>query len=131
MTLGGLARLAAISFIAAIMASLSFVGLVFLAGETLDTMMLPTVTTALLGSYAIGFPVALLTFQFSGRHMAQSPSELVMIAALSGAVLVMASYAIADREGAYWLGLPSVAAVMAFAGLGWLWIVRPMRKDPK
>ena len=130
MTLGALARLAAIAFAAAVVASLAVAVMLFIDGS-FDAMMYPTVYAALVGSYAIGFPVALLTFLFSGRHMAHSPSVLVMIAALSATMLVLASYAIGDREAAYWLGLPSVAAVMTFAGLGWLWIVRPLRSDPE
>ena len=131
MNLALLAKMAAIAFLAAVMASLAFVALLIIDGGTFDAMMYPTVYVALVGSYVIGFPVALFTFQFSAKHMAQSPSVLVMIATLSGTMLVLASYAIGDRDAAYWLGLPSVAAVMTFAGLGWLWLVRPLRSQTK
>ena len=121
-----LAKLAVIAFVAAVMASLVFAGLLILNG-TLETILAPSFVVALTGSYLIGLPVALLVVQFAGAHMAQSPAVLVMIAALSSAMLVLASCAIGDRAAAYWLGLPSVAAVLTFAGLGWLWLVRPLQ----
>lgn len=126
MTLGLLARLAVIAFFAAVAASLAFFGLLMMDGAV-DAMMYPAIYVALVGSYAIGFPVALLTFQFSAKNMAQSPGVLVMIAALSSVMLVLTSFAIGDKVAAYWLGVPSVIAVFTYAALGWLWIVRPMR----
>lgn len=130
MTLGVIARLAAIAFIAALATSLAFYGLLLIDG-TVDAMVYSALYGALVGSYTIGFPVALLTFQFSAKHMAQSPSVLVMIAALSAIMLVLASFAIGDANAAYWLGLPSVAAVLTYAALGWLWIIRPIRNTLK
>ena len=125
-----LAKLVVIAFVAAVMASAVFIGLMP-RDAPLASIWQASFALALAGSYAIGFPVALLVVQFAGAHMAQSPMVLVMIAALSAIMLVLASYAIGDRAAAYWLGLPSVAAVLTFAGLVWLWIVRPLRSDPR
>ena len=85
---------------------------------------------ALLGSMAIGLPVALLTFIFASKHLAQSPATLAMIAVLAGIMLVLASFVVGDEAGVYLLGLPAFAASLTYALLGWFWVVRPLRKKP-
>ncbi|MEM6828178.1 MAG: hypothetical protein AAF553_09565 [Pseudomonadota bacterium] len=120
------AKLLAIALIAALAASAAFGALLAFNGAFNQTAY-NAFSIAVLGSYAIGFPVAFLTFQFAGRHMAASPSTIAMIAALSSVMLLLASFAIGDVGAMYWLGIPSVIAVVTYAVLGWFWIVRPMR----
>ncbi|MEO1648272.1 MAG: hypothetical protein AAFR32_05580 [Pseudomonadota bacterium] len=122
------AKLLAIGFVAALAASIAFGALLTLNGA-LNQTAYNAFSIAVLGSYAIGFPVAFLTFTFAGQHMASSPSIIAMIAALSSVMLLLASFAIGDAGAMYWLGIPSVIAVATYAVLGWFWIVRPMQKS--
>ena len=83
---------------------------------------------ALLGTFAVGLPIALFTFRFSAQHLAQSVTTLAMVAVLAGIMLMLASFVLADEAGVLVLGIPAFIAVITFAVLGWFWILRPMRK---
>ena len=85
---------------------------------------------ALLGTFAVGLPIALFTFRFSGKHLAQSFTSLAMVAVLAGIMLLLASFVLADEAGVLVLGIPAFIAALTFGGLGWLWILRPMREKP-
>ncbi len=83
---------------------------------------------ALLGSYAVGLPVAVLVFAMSKKHLIQSPTTLFMIATLSGIMMALASLVIGDAGAALLFGMPSFIAAMTYAVLGWFWILKPLRK---
>ena len=82
---------------------------------------------ALLGTFAVGLPIALFTFRFSAGHLAQSFTTLAMVAVLAGIMLVLASFVVGDRAGVLVLGIPAFIAALTFGLLGWFWILRPMR----
>ena len=82
---------------------------------------------ALVGCFAIGLPIAFLTFAFSARHLAQSPTTMAMVTVLAGIMMVLASYVVADETGVYTLGIPAFIAALTFGVLGWYWILRPLR----
>lgn len=84
---------------------------------------------ALLGNFAIGLPVALLVYFLSGRQLVRFPSIIGIIALLAGIMSMLASFVIAEREGVLFLGIPSLISAAVFAGLGWLWIIRPLRSQ--
>ena len=54
---------------------------------------------ALLGTFAVGLPIPLFTFRFSGKHLAQSFTSLAMVAVLAGIMLLLASFVLADEAG--------------------------------
>ncbi|MHA7818349.1 MAG: hypothetical protein ACX930_01745 [Erythrobacter sp.] len=83
---------------------------------------------ALLGTFAVGLPVALFTYRFSAAHLAQSFTTLATVAVLAGIMLVLASYVLAREAGVLVLGIPAFIASITFALLGWFWILKPMRK---
>lgn len=83
---------------------------------------------ALLGTFAVGLPIALFTFLWSGKHLAQSVTTLATVTVLAGIMLVLASYVLARDAGVLVLGIPAFLASLTFAVLGWFWILRPMRK---
>lgn len=85
---------------------------------------------ALLGSFAIGLPVALLTHMLAGKHIVRFPSTLALIAGLAIIVMTIASFVVAGAAGIVYLGLPAAFACLTFAGLGWIWIIRPNREFP-
>ncbi|MEP3051746.1 MAG: hypothetical protein ABJP48_02030 [Erythrobacter sp.] len=85
---------------------------------------------ALLGSFAVGLPVALLTYFFAAKRLTSSPLTLLLIANLAGIVLILASFALADVFGAFFLGLPSWLAANVFGVIGWFWIVKPQKEAP-
>lgn len=82
---------------------------------------------ALLGTFAVGLPIALFTFRFSAAHLAQSFTTLAMVVVLAGIMLMLASFVLADEAGVLALGIPAFIASLTFGLLGWLWILRPMR----
>ncbi len=84
---------------------------------------------ALLGSFALGLPIALLVYWLAGKSLSRSPGIVFMIANLAGAMMMLASFVLADEFGMLMLGVPSWIAANVYAGLGWLWILKPMRED--
>lgn len=88
-------------------------------------------SVALVGTFAIGLPVAFFAYRFSALHMAKSFVTLAMVAVLSGIMLILASYVVADRAGVLVLGIPAFIAALTFGLLGWFWILRPQEKALK
>ena len=82
---------------------------------------------SLLGSFMIGFPVAMLVYFMAWRHLVRFPTTLVLITFLSVVVMTIASFVIGGAGGIAFLGLPAAFAAVTYAGLGYLWIIRPMR----
>lgn len=85
-------------------------------------------SVALMGSYVVGFPVAVLIFLLSAKHLVHKPSTLVLITLLASVVMLIASFAIGDAGAMLAFGLPSVVAAITYAILGHLWIIRPVRE---
>ncbi len=83
---------------------------------------------ALLGSFAVGLPIALLCFFLAGVHLRGSPKTVFLMANLASVMLMLASFAIADQFGVIFLGIPSAIAANVFAALGYLWILKPQRE---
>lgn len=83
---------------------------------------------SLIGSFAIGLPVALLVFWLSHRHLVGSPFTLAIIVVLSGIMMILASFVIGDSGGVIVLGLPAFMAAATFGLLGWFWILKPLRE---
>lgn len=86
-------------------------------------------SVALLGTFAIGLPIAFFAYRFSALHMAQSFVTLAMVAVLSGIMLVLASFVVGDRAGVVLMGIPAFIAALTFGLLGWFWVLRPQRKS--
>ncbi|MEO0461869.1 MAG: hypothetical protein AAF127_01980 [Pseudomonadota bacterium] len=82
---------------------------------------------ALIGSFGIGLPVALLVLWLAGKQIAQNPQILAMIVALSAIMLMLASFAVGGEIAMFTLGLPSALAALTYGILGWFWILRPLR----
>ncbi|MEM7664476.1 MAG: hypothetical protein AAF250_01345 [Pseudomonadota bacterium] len=82
---------------------------------------------ALLGSFAIGLPVALMIYALAGRSLAAMPSTIFLIGLTSGLVLIVTSFFVAGEIGVLFLGMPSFFAANTFAVLGWFFVIRPMR----
>ncbi|MEM9312073.1 MAG: hypothetical protein AAGA34_11575 [Pseudomonadota bacterium] len=123
-----LVKFAGTAVIAGTVAWLTYSAMMRLDSRPLADRSIEGLSSAIIGSLLIGFPVAFLTFQFAGRHIAAAPSNLWLITALAAVMVVLASFAIGNAYGAYWLGLPSVAAVTTYSALGWFWILKPLRK---
>ena len=85
-------------------------------------------SVALLGTFAIGLPIAFFAYRFSALHMAQSFVTLAMVAVLSGIMLILASFVVGDMVGVRLLGIPAFIAAITFGLLGWFWIIRPQEK---
>ncbi|MDJ0977731.1 MAG: hypothetical protein QNI87_04275 [Erythrobacter sp.] len=124
---GFLAKLVAITLVAGAVWALVYLTMIRFGIRDYDARPLVVLYYATAGNLLVGFPVALLTLQFSGRHMARSLTTFAMIVALAAIMVVLASFAIGGAFIAYWIGLPSIAAVLTYALLGWFWIVTPLR----
>ncbi|MEP3420708.1 MAG: hypothetical protein ABJN35_03165 [Erythrobacter sp.] len=85
---------------------------------------------ALLGSFAVGLPVALLCFFMAGDYLRRSPKTVFLMANFAGIMLMLTSYAFADSFGLVFFGGPSLIAANVFAALGYLWIIKPQRETP-
>ena len=131
MTLRLIGKGIVIAFIAAAVAWLSVVGYFgVIDGELhLDPnyYFVQAIPLALMGSYCIGLPVALLTFVLSKDHLIRSPKTLATITALAGVMMVLAALTFGDEFTALVFGLPAAVAGAVFAVLGWFWILKPMR----
>lgn len=88
---------------------------------------LATWSVALLGSFAIGLPIALLTHFLAAKQMARFPSTLPLAAGLSIVVMTIASFVIAGPAGIFLFGLPAAVAALTYAVLGQVWVIRPLR----
>ncbi len=91
-------------------------------------MALSLLPLALLGSFAIGLPISLIAFLWTKNHVMTSVTTLFVMANLAGIVLILTSFVLLKEEGVYILGIPSFIAANTFAILGWLWIIRPLRR---
>ena len=83
---------------------------------------------SLMASFAIGLPGALMTFVLSGKHLAQSPVTVAMVAVLAGIVMILTSFAIGDEEAVRILGIPAFIAALTYGILGWFWILKPLQR---
>ena len=116
------AKAIVIALIAAIM---SWLPAGLLVGFATITTLLPT---ALLGSFAIGLPIAILVFCFAGAELAKSFTTLAAMTFLAGIMLLLASYAVAGEGGVKLLGIPAFIAAVTYGVLGWFWILKPLQK---
>ncbi|MEL6487360.1 MAG: hypothetical protein AAFQ13_09470 [Pseudomonadota bacterium] len=122
-----LAKSAAIALIAGVLAWLPYGALNAIDGG-LSVSLLPI---ALLGSFAIGLPIALVCLYLAGTHLRRSPGTVFLMANFAGAVLLLASYVLGQGSGLIALGAPSVIAANTFALLGWFWILKPERDQTR
>lgn len=127
LTLVGKSVLIAIA--AALAAWLYLLGFAGISGGELSTRGYVGVMLygSLAGSFGLGLPIALMVYWMASHHLAQSPKLLAMIALLAGIMMILASYVIGQEEGVVLLGMPAFFAALTFGGLGWLWIVKPIR----
>lgn len=82
---------------------------------------------AAMGCFVIGLPIAGLIFLFSGKHLARSFTTSAMVGALSGIMMVLASFVVGAEMGVAILGIPAFMAALTFTVLGWFWILKPER----
>ena len=83
---------------------------------------------AFLGSFAVGLPIALLTYFLARTQLHKTPSIVFIAANLAGAVMVLVTYLLGDLFGGLFFGLPSLIAANVFATLGYFWIIKPERE---
>ena len=125
-----ISKMAVIALIAAFAAWLR-VALVF-AGSMDAATWPPTMgrmfLVALLGSFGIGFPIAATIFFLARRELARAPSSLVLIVILVGVMIALTSFILLDESAAIIFGVPSLFAASAYALLGWLWLLKPLRE---
>ena len=128
MSLALIVRFALIAFVAAIAAWIPVAASFVFDGAAFGVVFyLGLFVPALLGSFTIGYPVALLAFYLSWRHLVASPTTLAMVSVLAGIMMLLTSYAIAEEEGVLALGIPAFIAALTYGILGWFWILRPLR----
>lgn len=125
-----IARFAIIAFMAAVAAWLP-VALILtwdMQSDLAPGFMISLLPMALLGSYAVGFPIAVLTFWLARKHLVHHPSTLALIAPLAGLMMTLASFLLMDGSAAVLFGVPCFIAASTYAVLGWFWILKPMRE---
>jgi len=83
---------------------------------------------ALLGTFAVGLPIALLTYYLARAQLHKTPSIVFIAANLAGAVMVLVTYLLGDLFGGLFFGMPSLIAANVFAALGYFWIIKPERE---
>ncbi|MBV7260013.1 hypothetical protein [Erythrobacter crassostreae] len=83
---------------------------------------------AFLGSYAVGFPIALLVYFLAGEQLARWPSTIFVIGVLSAVMITLASFTLADRYAALLFGGGSLFAALTYATLGWFWVIKPQQE---
>ncbi len=81
---------------------------------------------ALLGAFAVGLPIALLTYVLSGSHLRGSAYPVFLAANLAGMVLLTVTFLLGHLFGVFLFGLPTLVAANVFALLGWFWILKPV-----
>ena len=86
---------------------------------------------ALLGSFAVGLPIALLCLFLAGKQLRRSPSTVFLMANCAGFVLLTSSALLGDEFGLIFLGVPSIIAANIFAALGLFWILKPERDQTR
>ena len=96
--------------------------------DDLQAVLIRFFSFAALGSFAVGLPVALLTFQLAGHQLASKMSNVFVAANLGGVMLLLVTALLGETFGALFYGLPCVIAANIYALLGWFWILKPMRE---
>ncbi len=81
----------------------------------------------LLGSVAVGLPIALLTYGLAGRVMAHKPPAVFVAANLAAVMMALVLAVLGGPLTAILYGVPCWISANIFAVLGWLWILRPLR----
>lgn len=125
-----LAKFAVIAFVAAVAAWLPASAAVAWErqADLMPGFMVTLLPIALIGSYAVGLPVAVLTFWLARKHLIERPSTLAIIAPLAGLMMTLASFLLMDAAAAVLFGVPCLIAATTYALLGWYWILKPMRE---
>ncbi len=83
---------------------------------------------SLLGSFAVGLPVALLVYYLAAPQLAQRPATIFLIAALAGVMMILTCAVFGDASSMVLFGIPSFIAANTYAVLGYFLIIRPMRQ---
>jgi len=83
---------------------------------------------ALMGSYCVGLPIALVTYFLARQHLMRSPNTLFTIAFLASVMMVLVCLVFGDAFVALVFGVPAAIAAWVFAVLGWLWILKPQHE---
>ena len=122
-----LAKSLVIALVAGVAVWLPFAAIGAMTGD-IGLFLLPL---ALLGSFAVGLPVALLCFFLAGKELRRAPSTVFLMANCAGFVLLTSSAVLGDLLGLIMLGVPSFVAANIFAALGWFWILKPERDQER
>lgn len=83
----------------------------------------------LLGSFAVGLPIALMTYALAGTVMAQRPIAVFMAANLAAAVMALVLAVLGGPKVVWLYGIPCAIAANTYALLGWQWILKPLRAE--
>ena len=83
---------------------------------------------ALIGSLAVGLPVALLTYHLAGNELRKSPKNVFLAANFAGVVMLLVTSLLGSLFGGMFFGIPSMIAANVFALFGWFWILKPQRE---
>lgn len=118
--------------IALVAALVTGVPMAILLAWDIETSLVPTfisrlIGLAMLGSFAVGLPIALIVFFLAGSELAKNRSSVFIAANLAGVMLLITTALLGGMIGAVFYGLPSLVAANVFGALGWLWILKPMR----
>ena len=84
---------------------------------------------AMLGTFAVGLPIAIMVYFLARDSLVREPRTLLTIALLSGVMIALTGLVLEDVEAAWQMGLPTLAAAGTFAALGYIWIIKPMRES--
>jgi hypothetical protein len=84
---------------------------------------------AMVGSFLIGLPVSLLTYQLLKADQQFGIRTLVLIANVAAVIVASLAGAAAGVFGLVFFGLPILIAANVFAVAGWLFIVKPTRAN--
>ncbi len=112
-----------IAFAAAVAAWLPWV--LVIGGDADSSLQLFAV--AAVGSFAVGLPIALLTYYLAGEQLRQSAVTVFMIANMAGVMLLLVTMVLGQVFGGFVFGVPSLIGANVYAVLGWFWILKPQR----
>lgn len=113
-----------IAFAAAVAACLPWV--LVIGGDAVSSIRFLAV--AAMGSFAVGLPIALLTYYLAGEQLRQSAGTVFMIANMAGVMLLLVTILLGQVFGGFVFGVPSLIAANVYAVLGWFWILKPQRE---
>jgi len=88
----------------------------------------PLIYLALLGSFAVGLPIALLTLFLAGKAMSDRIGTVMTAANCGGFMLLLVTAVLGGPFGVLYYGVPSWIAANVFGLLGWFLILKPMRE---